>query len=96
MARPLCIEYEGAFYHVTAPGNERKRGFVTVHGFWVHLKPARHPCPTDGSRAGKLFVDLSYFAVAKAQQRFSAKLDKDRSPRKIINKITTKVSYVKI
>jgi putative transposase len=24
MARPLRIEYEGAFYHVTARGNERK------------------------------------------------------------------------
>jgi putative transposase len=27
MARPLRIEYEGAFYHVTARGNERKRVF---------------------------------------------------------------------
>jgi hypothetical protein len=25
MARPLRIEYEGAFYHVTARGTERKR-----------------------------------------------------------------------
>lgn len=25
MARPLRIEYEGAFYHITARGNERKR-----------------------------------------------------------------------
>ena len=24
MARPLRIEYDGAFYHVTARGNERK------------------------------------------------------------------------
>jgi len=27
MARPLRIEYEGAFYHVTIRGNERKRIF---------------------------------------------------------------------
>lgn len=27
MARPWRIEYEGAFYHVTARGNERKRIF---------------------------------------------------------------------
>lgn len=27
LARPLRIEYEGAFYHVTARGNERKRIF---------------------------------------------------------------------
>jgi len=25
MARPLRIEYKGAFYHVTARGNERRR-----------------------------------------------------------------------
>jgi REP element-mobilizing transposase RayT len=29
MARPLRIEYEGAFYHVTARGNERKEIFHT-------------------------------------------------------------------
>jgi len=29
MARPLRIEYEGAFYHVTARGNERKRIYFT-------------------------------------------------------------------
>jgi len=27
LARPLRIEYEGAYYHVTARGNERKRIF---------------------------------------------------------------------
>ena len=27
MARPIRIEYRGAFYHVTARGNERKRIF---------------------------------------------------------------------
>jgi REP element-mobilizing transposase RayT len=29
MARPLRIEYEGALYHVTARGNERKRIYFT-------------------------------------------------------------------
>jgi REP-associated tyrosine transposase len=29
MARPLRIEYEGAFYHVTARGNERKKIFLS-------------------------------------------------------------------
>ena len=29
MARPLRIEYEGAFYHATARGNERKRIFFS-------------------------------------------------------------------
>ena len=27
MARPLRVEFRGAFYHVTARGNERKRIF---------------------------------------------------------------------
>jgi len=29
MARPLRIEYPGAFYHVTSRGNERKTAFNT-------------------------------------------------------------------
>ncbi len=29
MARPLRIEYKGAFYHITARGNERKRIFFS-------------------------------------------------------------------
>ena len=30
MARPLRIEYAGAFYHITARGNERKDIFKSV------------------------------------------------------------------
>ena len=30
MARPLRIEYEGAFYHVTARGNERRKIFLSA------------------------------------------------------------------
>ncbi len=29
MARPLRIEYEGAFYHITARGNEKRRVFLS-------------------------------------------------------------------
>ncbi len=29
VARPVRIEYGGAFYHVTARGNERKKVFVS-------------------------------------------------------------------
>jgi putative transposase len=41
MARPIRIEYEGAFYHVTSRGNERKRIFSTktdYHQFKSYLK----------------------------------------------------------
>jgi len=33
MARPIRIEYEGAFYHVTTRGNERRRIFFTETDF---------------------------------------------------------------
>ncbi len=55
MARALRIEYEGAVYHVTARGNERKKIFFTKldhenfldylkaakmkYGILVHIKP---------------------------------------------------------
>jgi len=43
MARPLRIEYEGAFYHVTARGNERKFIFLSkadYEKFLSNLKDA--------------------------------------------------------
>jgi REP-associated tyrosine transposase len=43
MARPLRIEYEGAFYHVTSRGNERKRIFsakADYNQFKTYLKKA--------------------------------------------------------
>jgi putative transposase len=43
MARPLRIEYEGAFYHVTARGNERKNVFLSkadYEKFLANLKEA--------------------------------------------------------
>jgi hypothetical protein len=44
MARPLRIEYEGAFYHVTAGGNERKKIFLSKRDhekFLQYLKEAQ-------------------------------------------------------
>jgi len=44
MARPLRIEYEGAFYHVTARGNERKKIFLSKRDhekFLQYLDEAR-------------------------------------------------------
>ena len=43
MARPVRIEYEGAFYHVTARGNERKKVFISradYEKFLANLKEA--------------------------------------------------------
>lgn len=44
MARPLRIEYEGAFYHVTARGNERRKIFFSksdYNKFKDYLKESR-------------------------------------------------------
>ncbi|RLC83857.1 MAG: transposase, partial [Chloroflexi bacterium] len=44
MARPLRIEYPGAFYHVTARGNERRRIFYgkgDYEKFRTYLKQAQ-------------------------------------------------------
>jgi REP element-mobilizing transposase RayT len=45
MARPLRITYEGAFYHVTARGNERKKIFLSrtdYEKFLSYLRDALH------------------------------------------------------
>ena len=44
MARPLRIQYEGAFYHITCRGNERKRIYYAksdCDGFRSYLKDAQ-------------------------------------------------------
>jgi len=38
---------------------------------------------------------MSPSAIAKANERFSAKIMKDRTPRKTVDKISSKMSYVK-
>ena len=49
MARPLRIEYPGAFYHITARGNERKKIFFAKSDydrFKSCLKEAGSPANT--------------------------------------------------
>ena len=41
MARPLRIEYEGALYHLTGRGNERKRIFTGEDGHTRFLERDR-------------------------------------------------------
>lgn len=38
MARPLRIEYEGALYHVTARGNERRKTFFARRDYEKFLE----------------------------------------------------------
>jgi len=37
MARPLRIEYEGAYYHITARGNERRKIFLSEGDYQKYL-----------------------------------------------------------
>jgi len=43
MARPLTIEHEGAFYHITARGNEQKREKRDVHKYINNFRPEVTP-----------------------------------------------------
>ena len=38
MARPLRLEYDGAIYHVTARGNEKRKIFFTAADFKKFIK----------------------------------------------------------
>jgi len=47
VARPLRIEYEGAFYHVTSRGNERRKiffGKADYEKFKSYLEEAKEKC----------------------------------------------------
>ena len=37
MARPPRVEYEGAFYHVTARGNEKRKIFISQSDYVKYL-----------------------------------------------------------
>jgi hypothetical protein len=43
MARPLRIEYEGAFYHVTARGNDKKKIFLSLKDYDKFLSYLQKP-----------------------------------------------------
>ncbi len=44
MARPLCIEFAGALYHITARGNERRDIFFSTHDREVFLRTLASTC----------------------------------------------------
>jgi len=44
MARPLRIEYEGAFYHVTARGNDKKKIFLSAKDYDKFLSYLSEAC----------------------------------------------------
>jgi N12 class adenine-specific DNA methylase len=67
MARPLRIAFPGAFYHVTARGNERKAVFKSTRARQKFLEYLI------GAQFG-----IGDAAVARSCKRFKLKLEKDR------------------
>ena len=82
MARPIRIGFKGAFYHVTARGNE------TIYFIkkWTGI---------NNTKIGDLFGKLSYSAVSKVNTRFSEKLRTDKKLRRGVQKIMEHLSHVK-
>jgi chromosomal replication initiation ATPase DnaA len=84
MARPLRIAFPGAFYHVTARGDERKAIFKSIRDrqkslaarnieLYLCLKHAGERLRTLGAQFG-----IGDASVAQACKRFKLKLEKDR------------------
>ncbi len=68
-----------------------KRG--DIRKIAIYLMKA-HTCAKN-RQIGELMGNASYSAVAKTYQRFKRKMEKDAKPRKRINKIEAKLSFVK-
>lgn len=83
MGRPLQIEYEAALYHATSRGNDRKKIFFGKEDFEKiksYMKEGQEKCGYlihPNSKIAQLVGGLSYSTVAKAHQRFSARLTRD-------------------
>ena len=78
MGRPLRIEYNGAFYHVTSRGNEQKDVFKSRADreiFGARLREI-------GGR-----FDISDAAVTQASRRFAQKLKRDEMLRKRVEEV---------
>jgi chromosomal replication initiation ATPase DnaA len=87
MARPLRIAFPGAFYHVSARGNERKAVFKSIRDrqkflaarnikLYLCRKHTGERLRTLGAQFG-----IGDAAVAQACKRFRLKLEKDRKLR---------------
>jgi REP element-mobilizing transposase RayT len=66
MARPLRMEYEGAFSHITARGNERRKiyfGKVDYEKFTSYLRDAQDKFQGEGKERGRLVQELRYLST---------------------------------
>ena len=96
MARPLRLEYDGAFYHVTSRGNERGKIFFTEGDYGKSLIYLLKRHTGMANRAiGEQFAGLSYSAVTKSCRSLEEGMGKNRRLRTIIGRIDRELSHVK-
>ena len=96
MGRPLRIEYPGALYHVTSRGNERRDIFLDDSDRSILIYLMKKHTDMTNRQIGELIGGVRYTTVSKAYQRFCEQLLKDRSLRRTIKKITSRMSHVEI
>ncbi len=88
MARPLRIQYPGAFYHVTSRGNEQKAIFRSNSDrerFLSYLESAREIGAYYGMRGS---------AVSQCSRRFKQKVLEDKKLKKAMAEIARKTGLV--
>ncbi len=97
------MEYEGAFYHVTARGNERRKIYFSEYDyqkFREYFGTSKQQLQVIINRKKEdivfreLIGGISYAAISKAYQRFDIKLKVDKSLVKVIKKLEDRMSYV--
>ncbi len=108
MARPLRIEYPGAFYHVTSRGNERKTVLKSRRDREQFLGYLQSATERYGARQVKLYFShrysglklkksgwrygISESGVTQASRRVRLKIEVDKKFARMITKIAKYVN----
>ena len=90
MARPLRINYPGAFYHVTSRGNERKAVFKSRLSRDVKQYLCHRYTSERLKTIGEQF-SVSESAVSHAVRRVAKTIASDKKVRKKIDRIVNKL-----
>ena len=85
MARPIRIEYEGAFYHVTAQGNHRCK---------ISIYLLKQYTAASNRETGAMLGDMSDFAVAKAYQLIVKEMNTESTLSEKVERLDQKMSRV--
>ena len=91
MARPLRIQYEGALYHVSCRGNERKE-IKNEKGMTRHMamEILYRLGGLKGVEIGKM-MGVDYSTVSQGRKRLREKLKTDKNLSEIIERVQEKL-----